>query len=184
LTLAGVARRQAMTGPMPLSRTSASVSGTVKRSNSGGPSARFSPVTASAMSGKNVRNRITNAIATSTTLLKRKIASRESMESSRCSERSASRRETTSATDPTSRIAMKITNGVPRVEAPNAWIESRIPERTRNVPRIARIPVPRIRETFQTFSIPRRSWIMIECRNAVPVSQGSSDAFSTGSHAQ
>ena len=41
-----------------------------------------------------------------------------------------------------------------------------------------------ISETFQIFSIPRRSWIMIECRNAVPVSQGISEAFSTGSHAQ
>ena len=42
----------------------------------------------------------------------------------------------------------------------------------------------RISETFQTFSIPRRSWIITECRNAVPVSHGISDAFSTGSQAQ
>ena len=66
----------------------------------------------------------------------------------------------------------------------NAWIESRIPERTRNVPRMQRMPVARISEAFQTFSIPRRSWIITECRNAVPVSHGSSEAFSTGSHAQ
>ena len=79
---------------------------------------------------------------------------------------------------------MKMTNGMPSVEAPKAWMESRIPERTRKVPRIARMPVARISEAFQTFSIPRRSWIITECRNAVPVSQGSSDAFSTGSHAQ
>ena len=38
--------------------------------------------------------------------------------------------------------------------------------------------------TFQTFSIPRFSWIITECRNAVPVSHGISEAFSTGSHAQ
>ena len=46
------------------------------------------------------------------------------------------------------------------------------------------MPVARTSETFQIFSIPRFSWIMIECRNAVPVSHGSSDAFSTGSQAQ
>ena len=39
-------------------------------------------------------------------------------------------------------------------------------------------------ETFHTFSIPRFSCTMIECRNAVPASHGMSDAFSTGSHAQ
>ena len=37
---------------------------------------------------------------------------------------------------------------------------------------------------FHFFSMPRFSWIITECRNAVIVSQGSSDAFSTGSHAQ
>ena len=59
-----------------------------------------------------------------------------------------------------------------------------MPERTRNVPRIASVPVASTSDAFQTFSIPRRSWIMIEWRNAVPVSHGSSDAFSTGSQAQ
>ena len=73
---------------------------------------------------------------------------------------------------------------MPSVEAPKAWIESRMPERTRNVPRIASVPVARISEAFQIFSIPRFSWIMIEWMNAVPVSHGSSDAFSTGSQAQ
>ena len=79
---------------------------------------------------------------------------------------------------------MRITNGTPSVEAPKAWIESRIPERTRNVPRIASVPVASTSDTFQIFSIPRFSWIMIEWMNAVPVSHGSSDAFSTGSQAQ
>ena len=37
---------------------------------------------------------------------------------------------------------------------------------------------------FQTFSMPRFSWIITECRNAVPASQGMSDEFSTGSQAQ
>ena len=79
---------------------------------------------------------------------------------------------------------MSDTKGTPSVEAPKAWIESRIPERTRKVPSTASVPVARMSETFHTFSIPRFSWIIIECRNAVPVSHGISDAFSTGSHAQ
>ena len=37
---------------------------------------------------------------------------------------------------------------------------------------------------FHRFSIPRFSWIITECRNAVIVSHGSSAAFSTGSQAQ
>ena len=41
-----------------------------------------------------------------------------------------------------------------------------------------------IRLTFQTFSIPRRSWTMIECRKAVVISQGIRAAFSTASHPQ
>ncbi len=79
---------------------------------------------------------------------------------------------------------MRTRNGTPSVEAPNAWIESRIPERTRNVPRMARMPVARASVAFQIFSIPRRSWIISEWMNAVPVSHGMSDAFSTGSQAQ
>ena len=58
------------------------------------------------------------------------------------------------------------------------------PDRVMNVPRIERRIVITTSVTFHLRSIPRFSWIMIECRNAVPVSQGSSDAFSTGSHIQ
>ncbi len=67
---------------------------------------------------------------------------------------------------------------------PKAWIELSTPLRTRNVPMIASVPVARASETFQTFSIPRRSWIISECRNAVPVSHGISEAFSTASQPQ
>ena len=56
--------------------------------------------------------------------------------------------------------------------------------RVRNVPRTVSPNVPTIRDRFQTFSIPRRSWTITECRNAVPISHGRSATFSTGSHAQ
>ena len=38
--------------------------------------------------------------------------------------------------------------------------------------------------TFQTRSMPRRSWTITECRNAVAVNHGSMPAFSTGSQPQ
>ena len=59
-----------------------------------------------------------------------------------------------------------------------------MPLRTRNVPITASVPVASTRLTFQTFSIPRFSWIISECKKAVPVSQGISDAFSTASQPQ
>ncbi len=49
---------------------------------------------------------------------------------------------------------------------------------------IASVPVASTSETFHTFSIPRRSWIISECRKAVAVSHGISEAFSTASHPQ
>ena len=145
---------------------------------------RWRPVTASAISGKNVPQKTTKQSATSSRLLSRKIASRESSESSRCSERSDSARVATRKIEPAIIAAISSRNGTPSVEAPNAWIEFSTPERTRNVPRIASTPVASTSETFQIRSIPRRSWIITECRNAVAVSHGISDAFSTGSHIQ
>ena len=73
---------------------------------------------------------------------------------------------------------------MPSVEAPNAWIELRMPERTRNVPSTARMPAASTSDTFQTFSIPRFSCTIAECRKAVPTSHGISEAFSTASHPQ
>jgi len=44
--------------------------------------------------------------------------------------------------------------------------------------------VTKTSQTFQIFIMPRFSCIITECKNAVPVIHGSSDAFSTGSQAQ
>ncbi len=62
--------------------------------------------------------------------------------------------------------------------------ESMSPERVRKVAKIVRRKVTTTRHMFHTFNMPRVSWICIECRKAVAVSQGSSDAFSTGSQNQ
>jgi hypothetical protein len=66
----------------------------------------------------------------------------------------------------------------------NACTLSITPERVRNVPRIVRQNVAMTRDRFHTRSIPRRSCTITEWMNAVAVSHGNSDAFSTGSQAQ
>ena len=78
--------------------------------------------------------KITAQRPTSSRLLTRKIDSREASDSIRRSERRSSRRETISAVEPIRTTPIRISSGVPTVEAPKAWIDSRIPERTRNVP--------------------------------------------------
>src|ERR1035441_4296255 len=57
-----------------------------------------------------------------------------------------------------------------------------MPLRVRNVPQMASQNEPKTSHIFQTFSMPRFSCIMTECRKAVPKSQGIREAFSTGSH--
>jgi hypothetical protein len=52
------------------------------------------------------------------------------------------------------------------------------------VPTIVSRKLMMIRIRFHAFIMPRRSWIITECRNAVAVNHGSRPAFSTGSQAQ
>ena len=80
-------RRHASIGPIAVSSTSTSASGVTSRLNQGGPTLASVPVIASEISGKKVPQRITRQSPTSTRLLSRKNASRESSESSRASER-------------------------------------------------------------------------------------------------
>ena len=65
-----------------------------------------------------------------------------------------------------------------------ACTELRMPERTRNVPDSDSENVPMASSTVQIFSASRFSTTMAECSSAVPVSHGSSEAFSTGSQNQ
>ena len=57
------------------------------------------------------------------------------------------------------------------------------PERTRKVPRSESENVRIARNTVQTLNAPRFSVTASECIRAVPVSQGMSEEFSTGSQA-
>ena len=65
-----------------------------------------------------------------------------------------------------------------------ACTELKTPLRVRKVPKMQRKKVAKMSTMFQTFIIPRFSCIITECRKAVPVSQGRSEAFSTGSQPQ
>jgi hypothetical protein len=114
-------------------------------------------VNASAISGNIVPQKITKTSPTSSRLLTRKIASRESGDSMRRSARRSSRRLTIRIVDPIATVPIRISRGVPTVDAPKAWIDCRIPERTRKVPSKDRQNVATTRLTFQVFSIPRRS---------------------------
>ena len=83
----------------------------------------------------------------------------------------------------TTQTTMKPRNQPPSGLCENEWIELMTPERVRKVPKIERQNASATSTMFQTFSIPRFSWIITECRNAVAASHGISAAFSTGSHA-
>ena len=159
---ATVPRRQASIGPIPASSTSSRASGVVIRSKNGGPTLSFVPVIASEISGKYVPQAMTTHSATSTRLLRRKNASRDISESSLASDLRSLARLTMSAMLPTAAIPMKIRNGVPSVDAPNAWIELSTPLRTRNVPSSESTNVPAISDTFHIFSIPRFSCTITE----------------------
>src|SRR5215510_7216894 len=65
-----------------------------------------------------------------------------------------------------------------------ACTDDNTPERVRNVPKMTRSYVTRMSKMFQCLNSPRFSWIMTECRNAVPVSHGMNAAISTGSQPQ
>ena len=177
-------RRQASNGPIPVKSTRTIPSGAVYWSNQGVPSDDFSPVTASEISGKNVPQKTTTTSPTRSRLLTRKMDSREASDSIRRSLRRSSRRLTISPAEPITTTAISASSGPPTVDAPKAWIDSRIPERTRKVPSRQSVNVPRISDTFHTFSIPRFSCTITECRKAVPSSHGISAAFSTASQPQ
>src|SRR4030081_4096788 len=75
-------------------------------------------------------------------------------------------------------------NHFPTGDCANEWTLEITPLRGMNVPKIESRNADTTSVTFHLRSIPRFSCTMIECRNAVFTSHGSSDAFSTGSHAQ
>src|SRR5215475_10875229 len=78
----------------------------------------------------------------------------------------------------------KVENQGPTGDCANECTLSITPLRVRKVPKIDSRKLITTRTTFHLRSMPRFSWIMIECRNAVFVSHGRNDEFSTAPHAQ
>ena len=117
-------------------------------------------------------------------LLNRKLDSREISDSSLCSLRRCDLFLKKKKVKVTSVISRNHLNHPPIEDWAKACTELMIPLRVRNVPRIASQNVAKISHMFHIFNMPRFSCIITECRNAVPVSQGMSEAFSTGSHPQ
>src|SRR5580658_7125965 len=81
-------------------------------------------------------------------------------------------------------MARKVEKYVPMELCAKACTEFTIPLRVSMVPKMHRKNVVETSTTFHTFIIPFFSCIITECRNAVAVIHGSSDAFSTGSQPQ
>src|SRR5262249_10843364 len=137
-----VTRRHAMIGPIPESSTTMIAIGTTNGRKAGGPTDTSVPVMASEISGQNVIQKITAVSASSTRFWNRKTASREISESSRASVRRLSRRKSTRYKELSTIAEISTTNEMLSVGSEtNAWIELRIPDRTRNVPTIASVPV-------------------------------------------
>src|SRR4029077_20364496 len=70
------------------------------------------------------------------------------------------------------------------LDCANACTELTTPLRVSMVPSMQSMKGTNTSQTFQTFIIPRFSCIITECKKAVLVSHGSSEAFSTGSQPQ
>src|SRR5579863_9269715 len=78
----------------------------------------------------------------------------------------------------------KLQNQCPILDSANACTELTAPLRVSEVPRMHNMKVRKTSQTFHTRIIPRFSCMITECKNAVPVSHGIRDAFSTGSQPQ
>ncbi len=58
---------------------------------------------------------------------------------------------------------MKPTNQMPMPDWAKECTLAMRPERVSQVPKMVRKNVAQMRNTFHTFSMPRRSWIIVEC---------------------
>src|SRR6266550_3538530 len=130
------------------------------------------------------RQAMSGPMTMNTKLLNRKLASRLTIDSSRASAVSNGSRLAYSAKLATPETIRNARKKYPTLDWVNECTLEITPERVMNVPKIDNSHDPMIRARFHFFNIPRFSWIITEWRNAVIVSHGRSDAFSTGSHAQ
>src|SRR5215471_16347439 len=115
--------RHASSGPTPVSNTRKIPIGTFTRLKNGGPTVTFDPVTASDSTGKSVPHSTAKHETSSTRLLNRKLDSRETSDSRRCSLRSVSRLRTKKYTHVANASARNHTNQVPMPDCAKACTE-------------------------------------------------------------
>ena len=96
--------------------------------------------------------------------MNRNVASRDTTDSSLWSLRSSGSRHTSSVVANASTIDRNTSSAGPTGDCTNEWIESTTPLRVRNVPKIDSANVAVTSTTFQTFSMPRFSCTITECR--------------------
>ena len=122
------------------------------------------PRTDSDSTGNTTPHRIAKASASSSRLLNRNVASRDTTDSSRWSLRSSGSRHSSSVVANASTTARNTSSAGPTGDCTNEWIELTTPLRVRNVPRIDSEKVALTSTTFHTFSIPFFSCTITECR--------------------
>src|SRR6185437_9530629 len=176
--------RHANSGPTAVSRSKSNANGTATLLKKGGPTVTLCPCTHSDSTGNSVPHNTVKQIKRKSQLLNRKLDSREIIDSSWCSLFKCSRFFQYRYPHTARIIARNATNQSPIDDCANACTELTTPLRVRNVPKIDSMNVVNTSHMFHVFSMPRFSCIITECRKAVPVSHGISDAFSTGSHPQ
>ena len=177
-------RRQTSIGPTPVMNRRNNPIGVMTLLKKGAPTVIFVPVTASEITGKIVPQNTAKQIITKMTLLNKNPLSRDVKDSILLSDLRSDLRY---KINPIEENKIKNTyprKRGPRLEAVNEWTEDITPLRVKKVPKIQSENVNTIKTIFQILNISFFSWIIIECRKAVPVNQGMKDAFSTGSQAQ
>ena len=120
----------------------------------------------------------------SSRLLTRKAASRDSIESRFCALFSSPYRQKNTAKGTITPTARNSRNTQPRVDAPKECTDGTGPPRFINIPYKARAKATFIRTIFHIRNIPRRFCTITEWTKAVRASQGIKAAFSTGSQNQ
>src|SRR5258708_40320919 len=110
-------------------------------------------------------------------LLNRQLDSRDTIDSSLCSLFRCDLFLKKKNKNTTSVRMRNTANQSPMEDCAKACTELMMPLRVKKVPRIASQKVAKTSHMFHIFNMPRFSCIITECRNAVPVSQGISEAF-------
>src|SRR3954447_21541514 len=174
-------RFHASSGPNGTATSKGTKSGPKVRLKNGAPTEILSPVSASSTSGYSVpTNTVAQAVAKNR-LLNTSALSREIGANSPPCLSSGARQANSARLPPMNTIRITRMNRPRAGSVEKVWTDVNTPDRTRNVPINESEKVSIASRMVQTLSEFRFSITTAECNNAVPASQGISEAFSTGS---